>query len=61
MSTTPDSPDAARLPYYERHRRVTATWGITLMVVLGLLLGVAVGALLVGLVHLVTGVLAGLE
>ena len=60
MSTAHDSPDSTGSGFLERHRRVTATGGLLLLVLLGVLLGAAVGVLLVRLVQLLTATLTGL-
>ncbi|NPC96563.1 hypothetical protein [Nocardioides sp. zg-DK7169] len=60
MTTAHDSPDGTPGGYLERHRRATATAGVVLMVLLGVLLGATVGLLLVRLVHLLLGALPGM-
>lgn len=54
MSTAPDPHDTTGSGFFERHRKVTATWALLLLVLLGVLVGTAAGVLLVRLVHMLT-------
>lgn len=60
MSTAHDSPDSTGTGYLERHRRATATGALVLLVLLGVLLGAAVGMFLVRLVHLLIDTVPGM-